>query len=111
LSFDRLGKLRMLLLPYRRAHHLRGAREARNARKAREATDATTNLTDATTNLTDAPATLGELGRLETLGKLGKLRTQPPLLRELGKLTGATSVLWEQFRTRNYYSYTATTRS
>jgi len=111
LSFDRLGKLRTLLPPYRRAHHLRRAREARNARKARKATDATTNLTDATTNLTDTPATLGELGRLETLGKLEKLRMQPPLLRELGKPTGATSVHWEQFRTCNYHSYNATTRS
>jgi len=73
--------------------------------------DATTNLTDPTTNLTDAPATLGELGRLEMLGKLGKLRTQPPLLWELGKLTGATSMHWEQFRAHNYYSYNATTRS
>ena len=32
-------------------------------------------------------------------------------LRELGKLTGAISVHWEQFRTRNYDSYNATRRS
>ena len=67
MSFARLGKLRTLLPPYRRVHHLRGAREARKARKAREATDATTSLP------TQPPI----------------LPTQPPILPTHPPLTGA----------------------